>query len=236
KTQYLPALPTKEQDALKKVLATLEKQRQKILEQVRTTLKEERYQKLKQALKGWIEQPIYGELAEIPLDEILPDLLLPPVSKLLLHPAWLVGVTLEGGTIDVPSTLNSEIVVQLLGAHGDMLHSLRKQAKRVRYQMELFTDCYGDTYEDYLKEIKEIQQLLGEIQDSFVLAEFLTNALDSQITEQLPTLAAQLTERRYQAWQEWHSLQQRYLNPQTRKELYQTLLQPVYKGLSVETN
>jgi CHAD domain-containing protein len=224
--QYLPALPTQEQDTLKKVLGTLEKRRQKSLEQVQTTLKGQSYHKLKQAFQAYIDQPTYGELAEISIYEVLPDLLLPSLSKLFLHPAWLVGVKLEAGEIDVPSALNSEIVVQLLNTHGDILHSLRKQAKRVRYQMELFTDFYGSTYEDYLKDIKEIQSLLGQIQDSFVLAEFLTDALDSEMTEQLPTLAAQLTEARYRAWQEWQPLQERYLNPQTRKDVHQVVLQP----------
>ena len=116
---------------------------------------------------------------------------------------------------------------QLLNTHGDSVHSLRKQAKRVRYQMELFTEFYGSTYEDYVKDIKEIQSILGEIQDSFVLAGFLKDTLGSEITVQLPTLAAQLTDARYRAWQEWQPLQLRYLNPQTRKDLHQSILQPL---------
>lgn len=226
KNQYLPTLPTQEQEALKKVLATLKKQRQKTLEQVQATLKNERYQELKQAFQNWLAQPIYGEFAEFPINEILPDLLLPLVSQFLLHPAWLVGVKLEAGDIAVPSGLNSEIVVQLLNNHGDSIHSLRKQAKRVRYQMELFTDFYGSTYKDYLKDIKEIQSILGQLQDSVVLAEFLSNTLDSEGIAQLPMLAAQFTEVRYQAWQEWRSLQQRYLDRKTRNDFHQTLLQP----------
>jgi len=227
KNHYLPALPKQEQDALKKVLATLEKQRQKTLEQVQTTLKAHGYQKLKQAFKDWLKQPTYGEFAEISIYDILPDLLLPPVSEFLLHPAWLVGVKIEAGEIDIPGSLTSDQVVKLLNEHGDVVHSLRKQAKRVRYQMELFTDFYGSTYEEHLKNIKDIQSILGEIQDSFVLAAFLTDTLDTEITDQLPTLAAQLTEARYQAWQAWQPLQQRYLNAQTRKDLHQTVLQPV---------
>jgi CHAD domain-containing protein len=93
--------------------------------------------------------------------------------------------------------------------------------------MELFTDFYSSTYQDYLKEVKEIQSLLGEIQDSFVLAEFLTDNLDSELAEQLPTLAAQLTETRCEIWQKWQSLQQRYLDPRIRKDLHQAILQPV---------
>jgi CHAD domain-containing protein len=227
KNNYLPTLPPAEQDALKKVLATLKKQRQKTLEVVQITLKEERYRELKQAFQNWLKQPDYGEFAEFPIDEILPDLLLPLLSQFFLHPAWLVGVKLEAGAIAAPSALNSEIVVQLLSTHGDSLHSLRKQAKRVRYQMELFTDFYSSTYEDYLKDIKDIQGILGQIQDSFVLAEFLQKTLDSDSIVQLPTLAAQFTEARYQAWQEWRTLQQRYLNPKTRNDFHQTLLKPV---------
>ena len=226
-TQYLPSLPSAEQDTLNKVLATLKKQRQKTLDIVQTALKDARYQALLQALQTWLVQPSYGKFAEFPIEEILPDLLLPLVSEFLLHPAWLVGVKLEAGAIAVPSDLNSEIVVQLLNAHGDSLHSLRKQAKRVRYQMELFTEFYGSTYEHYLKDIKEIQSILGHIQDSFVLAEFLKQTLDSDCTVQLPILTAQFTETRYQAWQEWRTLQQRYLTLQARRDLHQTLLKPV---------
>lgn len=228
KNQYFPSLPKQEQDALKKVLATLEKQRQKTLEQVQKTLKGHPYEKLKQAFNDWLKQPTYGEFAEISIYDILPDLLLPPVGQLLLHPAWLVGVKLEAGEIDFPSPLTSDQVVQLLNEHGDVVHSLRKQAKRMRYQMELFTDFYSSSYEEHLKNIKDIQSILGEIQDSFVLTEFLTKTLDSEITDQLPRFAAQLTEARYQAWQTWQPLQQHYLNAQIRKDLHQTVLQPVF--------
>jgi CHAD domain-containing protein len=229
KNQYLLTLPPSEQDALKKVLATLKKQRQKSLELVQATLKDEPYQQLKQGLQNWLGQPAYGEFAQFPIDEILPDLLLPLASQFFLHPAWLVGVKLDAGEIAAPSDLNSEIVVQLLNTHGDKLHSLRKQAKRVRYQMEVFTDFYDSTYDNYVNEVKEIQGVLGQIQDSFVLAEFLKEALESDNLDQLPTLAAQFTQARYQAWQEWRTLQQRYLNPQTRRDFHQTLLQPRVK-------
>lgn len=226
--QYLPSLPIEEQDTLKKVLSTLVKQRKKTLEKVQTTLESQSYQKLKEAFKNWLEEPTYGELAELSIYEILPDLLLPSVSKLFLHPAWIVGIKIEAGKIEIPQDLDSEQVKQLLNTHGDSVHSLRKQAKRVRYQMELFTDFYDDNYKNYLKDIKEIQSLLGEIQDSFVLAAFLVD-IDAELMAKLPTLAAQLTETRYQVWQKWQVLQQRYLNPETRQDFHSSILQPVLK-------
>lgn len=218
-------LPTEEQDILKKVLASIDKQRQKTLRKVQKTLKSSTYQKLKAAFQDWLEEPTYGELAELSIYEVLPDLLLPSISQLFLHPAWLVGVKLNAGEIEIPANLDSEQVRQLLDTHGDSVHSLRKQAKQVRYQMELFTDFYADTYKRYLKDIKEVQSLLGEIQDSFVLAEFLSEV--NADMAKLPILAAQLTETRYQVWQKWQSLQQRYLNCEVRKDFHASILEPV---------
>lgn len=188
----IAVLPKEEQDTLKKVLATLGKQRKKTLEKVQNTLESSSYQKLIAAFKDWLEEPTYGELAELSIYEILPDLLLPSVSQLFLHPGWIVGVNIDAGEIEIPRDLDSEKVRQLLDTYGDRVHSLRKQAKRVRYQMELFTDFYDDTYKNYLKDIKEVQSLLGEIQDSFVLAEFLSD-VDADFMLKLPTLATQLT-------------------------------------------
>lgn len=225
---YLPTLPNSEQEILKKVLRTIGKQRQKSLEQVQATLKQQRYQKLKRAFQDWLEIPTYGELAEISIHDLLPELLLPSVSKLFLDSAWLIGVTLAAAKIEVPIPLNSEMVVHLLNDHGDSLHILRKQAKRVRYQMELFTDFYRFEYRGYVEDIKAIQSILGRIQDSFVLAAFLTDTLKLKMTVELPTLAAQLMADRSQAWQEWRTIQQRYLNFQTRRDFYQEILQTVY--------
>jgi CHAD domain-containing protein len=227
-------LPDKEQDTLKKVLATLGKQRQKTLEKVQKTLNDQAYEKLKEAFKDWLEEPSYGELAEISIYEVLPDLLLPEISNLFLHPAWLVGVKLKDGEIKISSDLNADELGKLLKTHGDSVHSLRKQAKRVRYQMELFTDFYDFTYKNYLKDIKEIQSLLGEIQDSYVLAEFLDD-LDPELIEKLPTLSAQLIEKRHQVWQEWQLLQQKYLNLEKRKDFHSTILQPVVQESQEKT-
>ncbi len=226
---YFPELPTSEQKSIKKVLKNLHKQRQNALKQVQTTLSQQTYKELKEAFKNWLKQPSYADFAEFPIEDILPNLLLPTVSKLFLHPGWLVGVKSLSGEKH-PSNLNCENVVELLETNPDVLHSLRKQAKRVRYQMELFTDFYEPSYQDYVQEIKEMQTILGQIQDSFILGEFLADSLESEITLQLPTLANQLQENRYQAWQKWQSLQQRYLNPQVKKELCEILLQPSAKA------
>ena len=227
KNKYQPALPSKEKKLLNKALKTLVKQRQSTFKQVKAILNHNLYQKLKQAFEKWLEKPNYQDIAKMSIYDVLPDLLLPQVSKLLLHPGWLVGVKLEEGKIQFSDGLQQKEIVQLLEQQGEIIHELRKEAKRSRYQMELFTQFYGDSYQNYVKNIKEIQTVLGEIQDSFVLAEFLSEVFDTDLKIQMPTLVNQLTETRTQKWQNWEVLQRQFLNPQIRKDFHITVQQPI---------
>jgi CHAD domain-containing protein len=45
------------------------------------------------------------------------------------------------------------------------LHGFRLKTKRLRYTLELFRSCYGATLEQRLDALREIQTLLGEIND-----------------------------------------------------------------------
>ncbi len=225
--KYKPYLPEIEQECLETVLADLEKQRDHALQRVQSTLKDESYPHLKQAWQKWLNQPTYTEMAQLAIRNVLPDLLLPTVSQLFLHPGWLVGVEVKSGEIHLAKIINADGVEALLASQGSVLHSLRKQTKRVRYQMELFTEFYKPTYGDYVKDLKEIQRILGQIQDSVVLAEFINNVLKSESDSLLPTLTHQLAQATYQSWQEWQPLHQKYLNHQTRQALHLALLKPI---------
>ncbi|MBC6455090.1 MAG: CHAD domain-containing protein [Hormoscilla sp. SP5CHS1] len=228
KSRYQPAVPTQEQPQVKFALTKLASQRRKALKQVQTTLKHQKeYQKLKQTLQRWLKLPTYKEFAQMPVKDVLPDILLSLSSQLLLHPGWLVGVQLSDRSSDSPQKMTPAAVESLIATQGEMLHSLRKQAKRVRYQMSLFTDLYGPTYQDYVKDVKQVQTVLGDIQDSQVLEEFLNHVFGSGIRTKTPHLAGLLANNRYQAWQQWQSLQHRYLNVQTKQAFRQELLQPL---------
>ncbi|HBE17460.1 MAG TPA: metal-binding protein [Cyanobacteria bacterium UBA11149] len=228
--QYLPDLPATEQKTLKKVLATLHKQRQHSLETVQITLHAKSYQELKQGLQDWLEEPKYGIFAQLAILDILPNLLLPLTSQLFLHPAWLVGVKIQNGEIEMNLDMTPESVMEILSAPDEDLHDLRKEAKGVRYQMELFTDFYHPNYQNYLKDIKSIQSILGQIQDSFVLADFLRDLIEEDLASELPILATKLSSSRYKLWQEWQKIQECYLKPQTQKELHQLILNPKLKN------
>lgn len=144
----------------------------------------------------------------------------------MLHPGWLMGVMTEAGEIQPSENLSSQEVETLLETEGTTLHELRKEAKRSRYNMELFTQFYGDIYQDYLTDIKSVQSVLGEIQDGFVLSEFLTEVFGKDLSKAMPKLSEIFRQTRYQKWQEWEELQHKFLNPKTRKDLHIAILQP----------
>jgi CHAD domain-containing protein len=216
--QYQPDLPPAEQKQLNKVLQKLQKRREKTLNLVKATLKGKVYAQLQKSLQQWLKQPQYRPIAAIGINHILPDLLLPQVSKLLLHPGWLVAVNLESGEYLVPENLTAEEVENILNTQGTTLHHLRKEVKRTRYQMELFTEFYGDNYQNYLKDIKDIQTVLGDLQDIAVLTEFLAKILAENLEATRPFFTKLLRDTRYQKWQQWRNLQAKFLSDITRQE------------------
>jgi CHAD domain-containing protein len=224
---YQSKLPGKEQEALQTVFHALDKQRESALSDVRSTLKDERYKSLKVTLNHWLEEPNYRAIASLPIQEVLPDLLLPEVSKLLLHPAWLLGTENTGSELIIPRDLSAQSVEEKLVADGDILHDLRKQAKRIRYQMELFSEFYGESYAAYLGEIRSIQEILGFMQDDSVLNHWLEESFKSEVNKKLPTFANLLVENRRKLWQQWQPLQERYLKAETRHGIHLAILHPV---------
>jgi CHAD domain-containing protein len=224
---YKPHLSEKEQKSLQTALNGLDKQREEALEDVRATLKHERYKSLKHDLKNWLEEPSYQPLASFPIQQVLPDLLLPEISSFLLHPGWLVGTQTQESGITIPAPCEAQTIQQLLITEGEVLHSLRKQAKRVRYQMDLFTDLYGESYKAFIGQVEEVQEILGAINDRSVLSDLLTDVLNSEIHHQLPTLACLFTDNIYHLWQQWQSLQKWYLKPETRHEFHLTIMHPI---------
>ncbi|WP_341529504.1 CHAD domain-containing protein [Nostoc sp. UHCC 0302] len=226
-TNYKPHLPPKEQESLQTAFTALTKQREDALSNVQKTLKDEHYKSLKEALDDWLEKPSYQPLASVAIQQVLPDLLLPEISNFLLHPGWLVGTQFVESEVTIRRNWEPEKIEKQLTTKGEILHSLRKQAKRLRYQMELFTDLYGESYAAYITEVKNIQEILGTMQDGVVLTEWLVDVLNSEIHTQLPTLASLLSENRYQSWQQWQPLQERYLKAETKHSFHLTILHPI---------
>ncbi|WP_008309525.1 CHAD domain-containing protein [Leptolyngbya sp. PCC 6406] len=223
--QYLPDLPETEGKVLKRVLKNLGKGRQRAYKRVKTTLKGDSYQALKQSFALWSETPVYRITASQPFTTVLPDLVLPLLSQLWLHPGWLVATHRVGNQLQPLESLEPIVIDYWVEDAGLALHSLRKQVKRVRYQLNLLSHHYGDRLQTDLARLQSLQEILGQLQDGWVLGDFLTKSVPQWETT-LPTLKALLIDSRHRAWHQWQPLQQYYLDPVHRDALRHILLVP----------
>lgn len=224
---YQPQLKAKEKPLLERALKKTSKRRSKAFQKVKKLLQGKTYQKFKQSVQAWLQEPHYQQWAELSINSVLPDLLLPYINQLLLHPAWWVGVTVDRDKIKRQTRLTLKSAEAQIAQHGEGLHDLRKQAKRVRYQMSLFRQHYGPVYQEYVQEIKQIQEVLGTIQDTLVLEGFLDEVLPSDWRTEGPTLAKLLSKQRYECWKKWYKLQQRYLSETVRQGLRHSAISPL---------
>lgn len=229
--RYAPDLPDNEQACLNTVLLRLAKQRHKTFKQVKKLLKGDRYTDLKQSLTGWVKEPTYGAIAVLPADQVVPDLVMPLISQLWLHPGWLVGTKVSRSSLTVNTRLSRKATDSLIHDQGATLHSLRKQVKRVRYQLRLVADLYP-SLEDDIQRLSAMQDALGDLQDSTVLEAFIQPVV-ADANAKMPTLFALLADRRHRAWKQWQEYQQHYLDPAQRQRLRLALLNP--KSLKDDT-
>jgi CHAD domain-containing protein len=223
--RYAPDLPDNEQACLGAVLLYLAEQRHKTFKQVQKLLKGDRYAALKQTLNAWVSDPTYRAIATLPAEQVIPDLVMPLISQLWLHPGWLVGTKTSRGGMAVNTRLSLKATDALISEQGPMLHSLRKQVKRVRYQLRLIADLYPTVLEDDMQRFSAMQDTLGDLQDSAVLEAFMEPVVPDA-KSQMPTLFALLADSRHRAWKQWQSHQQHYLDAAQRQRLRLALLHP----------
>ncbi|MBE9040753.1 CHAD domain-containing protein [Oscillatoriales cyanobacterium LEGE 11467] len=224
-TRYRPNLSGKEGKRLDSVLDRLKKQRVQDFRQLEKALKGDRFDRLVRSLQNWLDRPAHKAMAVLPVRDALPDLLLPLLAQLFLHPGWWVGTT-QGSELNGGSVANVIGMLQQIDRESASLHDLRKQVKRVRYQTEVFVDCYDEAYTTQTREFKHIQGLLGQMQDQAVLREFLEKQLECDIARALPTVAEQMRLEQWQLWQEWQPIRYRYLDAEFRQSVRLLVLNP----------
>jgi CHAD domain-containing protein len=227
-TNYQPHLPDSEIKSLQKLSHQLQKNRQDAAIKVKETLKSTPYKLLKQELNQWLEKPAYQLSASLPIQLVTTELLSPELSRLLLHPGLLVGMKLAAN--------NQSEIDREISANSETLHSLRKQAKRLRYQMELFIEFYDEKYTNYLAQIKQIQEILGNLQDSMVLEAWLVKVFGSHVNQKFPNLTNLLATNRYQIWQEWQIIKQNLMESHTRNDIHLAILHPIISNRPLISN
>jgi CHAD domain-containing protein len=222
---YAPLLSAREQRKLAKILHPLTRQRQQQMQRMTGILAGSEHQHLKQAYSDWLDKPRYQLGAEVPILLVLPDLMLPLVSTLLLHPGWQVEVIWQTEEkFSLESAAKPGTVQQSLELHGPVLHDLRKQVKRVRYPAELCAEFFGLDYAQQLKDFAELQDLLGHLNDGVALNAFFDQAGGLNLNKDLPGLSQLVQQKQGQQWQAWQERQSLYLSLAHRQSLRQLFL------------
>ncbi len=218
-------LPDAEKVQIEKVLATILKRRRKEILKVKLMLNDRDYQYFKLGINNWLNNPQYLPTATVEIGSILPELMLPAIGKLFIDPSWWIDRDLDSG-------IAPELAVsQLLLIHGEVFHNFRKQVKATRYLMEIFVDRYPSRYQEYLKDIKQVHQLFGNIQDNLVLDKFIRKVIGKRAPTKLPTLYERIDRSNYLSWHSWQPIQAQYRQLATKQEFNLFLIQDIIHNL-----
>ncbi|WP_373480848.1 CHAD domain-containing protein [Geminocystis sp.] len=192
---------------IEKIIADINKPSSQDTQEIKLILSTKKYHKLKKSLLNWLDKPQFKGMANVKIQSILPFLLFPQISYFYLQSAWFIGTTInENGDILV-NNLSKEEVNLLIDKEGKNLHKLRKEAKKTRYQLELFTDFYPIEYTEYIDFIKNGQEVLGVIQDNICLQDYLNKEIGKKWLIKLPNLYNLIIQDQYIIWQKWQQLQ-----------------------------
>jgi CHAD domain-containing protein len=216
-------LPETERIQLEKVTAIASKRRRKEILKVKLMLNDREYQYFKLGINNWLNNPLYLPTAQAEIRSVLPDLLLSSVSSLFITPGWY---------LDLDPDIDQELAVaQTIMIHAETLHDLRKQVKATRYLFEMFADQYPPRYRNYLKDLKLVHQLFGNIQDNLVLDQFIRKVLGKRAPTKLPTLYNRIARSNQLSWQAWQPIQMRYRQSEVKQELQLLLIKDIISHL-----
>ncbi len=199
----LPELPEQEGQRLRPVLKQLRRERKLACEDLAQTLRGSSYLRLLSRLQRWQNAPRTTEMGGEPLAAWLLEWQAPVLAPVFAHPAWFVA-----GLQDDP----------------DLVHDLRKRCKEARYTLENLLDHTGPRCAEWVRRLKRVQQLLGDLNDLRVLRAAIDDALDGRLKKTLPELHRLLGERSLALWQEWRGFAEDLLRPEQRHGLLRDLL------------
>lgn len=230
--RHRPHLPKKERKVLDRLLKKLQAKRDRQFKRMKQFLLSDTYQAITEGIGHWCQQmntlQAPNSAAVWPIHVVLPDLLLPVLSQTLLHPGWLVvpdGLSF----LSIENSSEAEaiaLVNQWLDQEGLILHDLRKQMKQLRYQTDFFASHYDTAYRQQIKDFKTIQDILGTLQDTWVLADMLQQLEGPLWSQHLPSMHQQIQHDRWQTWQQWEQIRQTYMTVEMRSHLRQMMLIP----------
>jgi CHAD domain-containing protein len=161
KTQhYLETLPPERQNDLEPLRAVWGTERERAREKMNAYLDSERYIQFKKQFGEFLQTPGAGALPPFSkkgeptpnrVRHVVPVLIYQRLAAVRAYDEWVIGE-------DIPL---------------ERLHQLRIAAKRLRYTLEYFQEVLGPEAKDAIKEIKGLQDHLGDLQDAVVASNLL---------------------------------------------------------------
>ncbi|MCT0249614.1 CHAD domain-containing protein [Synechococcus sp. CS-205] len=195
-TGLLPSLPQREAKALRPALKHLGRDRRRAFEGLAEALRSHRYLKLLERLHRWQDRPCYTSLGALPLQPWLGEWGAKAVAGLFLEPGWF-------------ST----------DPNDPALHGLRKRIKGVRYGLENLEPYLQPSLSHWIGDLRQGQDILGELHDLQVLAEVLGDVLGTTPAQTFPQLSHWIERQQSDAWQHWLALSGRLRLDSSRRSL-----------------
>lgn len=193
KNELVPRLPREERRRLHGAIQGLERERGQALATLVEELRGARYRKLLQRFNGWLKRPQFTPLGQLPLLPWLVEWQAPFSSGLFLHAGWLE-----------------------LNPAAAALHGLRKRIKTARYSLEIVGHWCDPPLLAWIEDLKQAQDLLGELHDLQVLRQLLAKQLDTRKRPDLPVLQAELEAQQLRHWLDWRELAERLHSDRSR--------------------
>jgi len=195
-------LPEVERKALKPVLKQLRRERGLAYEQLVTALQSGGYLKLLSQLQGWLKDPELTTLGKLPLRSWTLEWQAPMVAGLFQHPGWFID-----------------------DRQGDMelVHDLRKRLKTARYGLENLSAVTGTRCLLWVAELRDLQELLGELNDLHVLEKAIDDQLPGGLARSVPRLEALMRRRAQGCWDQWRQRADGLILPERRRGLAMAL-------------
>jgi len=200
--QLLPRLPADEQQALVGPMKRLARDRSQAFDTLKESLHSSRYLKLLARLHKWQQRPRYTPLGQLSLAAWLYDWQAPFTAALFLHPGW---------TVEDPT--------------AEALHDLRKRIKAARYALEHLEDWCEPALKAWIQELRQAQELLGELHDLQILSHTLAGSGNTLKSHRLPVLRSELEGQQAEHWQRWRELAQRLQQDSHRRAIHRQLLE-----------
>ena len=198
---WWPPLPESEQLSLTKALARLKRDRRQAFDSMVEALNGGRYLKLLALLSQWQAAPSFTALGQQRLRPWLMDWMGHLSHGLFLHNGWFV---------EDPA--------------AEALHELRKRIKGLRYGLEPFIPFLPTTIHGWIGELKQAQDVLGELHDLSVLeTSLLTDPLRRK-TSPIPTLHGAINQKQEHHWQQWQAQAGRLSSDANRQNLHRLIL------------